>query len=356
MLQNIFKTGLIILALFAVGCSEKDPDRSDLQEEQLEEEELEEDEESGSEPTNVPPVERYGQLSVDGNRIVDQDGNPVRLAGMSFFWSQWIGKYYTPEAVKWLKDDWRCTIVRAAMAVEHDGYLANPEVEKQKVITVVDAAIEEGLYVLIDWHDHEAENHLEEAKAFFGEMAQRYGDYPNIIYEPYNEPLQDAPWSSVLKPYHQAIIDTIRFHDPDNIVVCGTRTWSQNVDEPANDPIDDENVAYTLHFYAATHKQWLRDRAKAAMDKGIALMVTEFGTTEASGDGFIDKDEMRLWWDFMEKHKISWCNWSIADKQEASAALMPGASPRGGWTADMITKSGNLVKAEIIRHNPAPAD
>lgn len=267
MLQNIFKTGLIILALFAIGCTEKDPDPSDLQEKLLEE-----DEESGSEPTNVPPVERYGQLSVDGNRIVDKDGNPVRLAGMSFFWSQWIGKYYTPEAVKWLKDDWRCTIVRAAMAIEHDGYLANPEVEKQKVITVVDAAIEEGLYVLIDWHDHEGENHMEEAKAFFGEMAQRYGDYPNVIYEPYNEPLQDVFWSSVLKPYHQAIIDTIRFHDPDNIVVCGTRTWSQNVDEPANDPINDENVAYTLHFYAATHKQWLRDRAKAAMDKGIALV------------------------------------------------------------------------------------
>lgn len=356
MLKHLFKIGTLVLFMFMAGCNEKDPTPSDKQKGPVQEEEEIEEEEEGTKPTNVPPVERYGQLSVDGNRIVDKDGNPIQLAGMSFFWSQWIGKYYTPEAVKWLKNDWRCTAVRAAMAVGHDGYLANPEVEKQKVKTVVDAAIEEGLYVLIDWHDHEGENHLEEAKAFFGEMAQLYGDYPNVIYEPYNEPLQDASWSSVLKPYHQAIIDTIRFHDPDNIVVCGTRTWSQNVDEPANDPLDDENVAYTLHFYAATHKQWLRDRAKAAMDKGIALMVTEFGTTEASGDGFIDKAEMRLWWDFMAENNISWCNWSIADKQEASAALMPGADPKGGWADNMISESGHLVRDEIIKHNPPPED
>src|SRR5690606_15786452 len=99
---------------------------------------------------------------VEGNKIMDESGTPVQLRGMSFFWSQWIGKYYNREAVKWLKDDWRCTVVRAALSVEHGGYLENPEAEKAKIKTVVEAAIEEGLYVIIDWHDHEAEKHLEE--------------------------------------------------------------------------------------------------------------------------------------------------------------------------------------------------
>jgi len=304
-------------------------------------------------PSVANAVNEYGQLKISGNRIVGKNTQPVQLRGMSFFWSQWIGKYYTPETVKWLKDDWRCTLVRAAMAIDNDGYLKNPAVEKQKVITVVDAAIAQGLYVIIDWHDHEAEKHTEQAKAFFAEMAQKYGDNPNIIYEIYNEPL-NVSWSTVIKPYAEAVIAAIRQHDPDNIVVVGTRNWSQDVVAAANDPIAGGNIAYTLHYYAATHKQWLRDNAATALNKGIALIVTEFGTCEASGNGFLDAAESKLWWKFLDDNKISWTNWSLADKQESTAALKPGASPTGQWPDTQITPSGLLVRAELQTHNPKP--
>ncbi|MGB2821174.1 MAG: cellulase family glycosylhydrolase, partial [Phycisphaerae bacterium] len=85
-------------------------------------------------------VGKHGQLRVEGNRIVDKNGKPVALHGMSLFWSQWMGQYYNAEAVKWLRDDWGCTVVRAAMAVESGGYLRNPKREKQKVIEVIQAA------------------------------------------------------------------------------------------------------------------------------------------------------------------------------------------------------------------------
>lgn len=343
---------LCCLSFLAFASCQENPTRPDDEQEEIdEEEEEEENEEEEEQPTNTPPVERYGQLRVEGNKIVSEDGDTVQLRGMSFFWSQWIGKYYTPETVAWLQTDWRATVVRAAMAVDHDGYLTNPEREKNRVKAVVDAAIAAGLYVIIDWHDHEAENHLEAAKDFFGEMASTYGDHPNVIYEPYNEPL-DVSWSGVLKPYFESVIDTIRAHDPDNIVVCGSRQWSQQVTEPANDPINDENVAYSLHYYAATHKQWLRDRAKTALDKGITLMVTEYGTCEASGSGFLDEAETKLWWAFMDEHKISHCNWSIADKVETAAALKPGASATGGWTEADLTESGLLVRSHLIEKNP----
>jgi len=297
-------------------------------------------------------VETYGQIKVQGNIIIDKNGQPVQLRGMSLFWSQWMGKYYTPETVKWLKDDWRCTMVRAAMAIEEgDGYLKNPELEKQKVITVVDAAIAQGLYVIINWHDHHAERNVTQAKAFFSEMAQKYGDKPNVIYEIYNEPL-DVSWKDVIKPYAEAVIQAIRQHDPDNIVVVGTRKWSQEVDEAASNPIAGGNIAYTLHYYAATHKQWLRDNASSALKKGVALMVTEFGTCEASGDGFLDVTESKAWWKFLDDNKISWANWSIADKVEGTAALKPGASPTGGWTESQITPSGKLVREELQSKNP----
>jgi endoglucanase len=297
------------------------------------------------------PVEAYGQLHVKGTKIVTQYGKSIQLRGMSFFWSQWIGKYYNYDCVKWLRNDWRCTVVRAAMAVESDGYLANPEVEKQKVIDVVDAAIELGIYVIIDWHDHNAQNHQSQAVSFFTEMARLYCSYPNVIYEPFNEPLEVA-WNTVLKPYHEAVIAGIRQYDPDNIVICGTRTWSQQVSEAAQNPLSDPNVAYTLHYYASTHKQWLRNNAQAALNKGVALWVTEYGTTESSGTGYIDVAETNAWWDFMDKNQISWCNWSVADKSENSAALLPGASATGGWTEAMITTSGKMVRNELRAKNP----
>lgn len=298
------------------------------------------------------PIERYGQLKIQGNKLVDKNNQPVQLRGMSFFWSQWIGGYYNTHAVKWLKDDWKCTIVRAAMAVEFDGYLTNPAREKAKVIAVVDAAIQQGLYVLVDWHDEKAHTHADAEVAFFSEIAQKYANSPNIIYEIWNEPV-GVNWSGVIKPHAETIIKAIRKYDPDNIIVVGTPNWSQNVDEAANDPLSSyTNIAYTLHYYASTHKQWLRDKATVALNKGLALFATEFGTSEASGNGYLDETETKLWWSFLDQHKISWCNWSLADKNETSAALMPGASVNGGWTDAQLSPSGKIVRSELRLKNP----
>lgn len=294
-------------------------------------------------------VEQHGFLQVKGNRIVDAKGKPVQLRGMSLFWSQWIGKYYTAETVNWLRDDWKCTVVRAALAVEPDGYLKNPEVEKKKVFTVVDAAIKAGIYVIIDWHDHNAHLHTEQAVAFFGEVAKRYSKVPNVIYETYNEPLQNAVWATQIKPYHEAVIAAIRQYDKKNLIVCGTRAWSQQVEEASLSPLKGSNIAYSLHFYAGTHKQWLRDNAAKALKNGAALFVTEFGTTEASGNGPVDRDETQKWWEFCDANGISWCNWSVADKNESSAVLKPGASPTGKWKDTDISPSGLFVRDELRR-------
>lgn len=311
------------------------------------------DAESGDAEETLPSVVAlHGQLQVAGNRILDKNEKTVQLRGMSLFWSQWMGQYYTPEVVSWLKSDWQCTVVRAAMGVEDaDGYLTHPDREKQKVFTVIDAAIEAGIYVIVDWHSHHAEDNVEEAKAFFSEVAQKYGNRPNIIYELYNEPL-NVSWESVLKPYHEAVLAEIRKYDPDNLVICGTRNWSQEVDEVVGNEIEDVNVAYTLHYYAASHKQELRNKASIALDNDLALFVTEYGTTDYSGDGFIDVPETNTWWAFLDDNNISWCNWSVADKQENSAILKPNASNLGQWPDSDLTTSGLLVREEIRSKNP----
>ena len=181
---------------------------------------------------------------------------------------------------------------------------------------------------------------------FFKEIAGLYGEYPNVIYEIYNEPLR-ASWSKEVKPYAEKLISEIRDLDPDNIIVVGSPHWAQDVDEASLDPLTGDNIAYSLHFYAGTHKQWLRDKALVAMDNGIALWVTEFGTCNSDGDGPIDYEEMELWFDFMKKHSISWCNWSVGDKDETSAILKAGADSTGGWTDSELSESGKYIRRKM---------
>ncbi|GAA4046591.1 hypothetical protein GCM10022409_35810 [Hymenobacter glaciei] len=290
-------------------------------------------------------------MRVQGNKIMSQTtGQPVSLAGSSLFWSNagWGGeRYYSANVLGWLKNNWNATIVRAAMGVdEGGGYLENPAREKAKVKIVVDAAIAAGMYVIIDWHSHHAEQHQIEAIAFFKEMATTYGNSPNVIYEIYNEPLQ-VSWSGVIKPYANAVVAAIRAIDPDNLIVVGTPTWSQDVDVASADPIQGTNIAYTLHFYAATHKQSLRDKATTALSRGVALFVTEWGTCEASGNGFVDSASTQEWMNFMKANSISHCNWALNDKGEAASALVTGTSPMASWSDTFLTASGRLVKGYV---------
>jgi endoglucanase len=296
-------------------------------------------------------VERYGQLRVSGNRIVDKTGTAVQLRGMSLYWSQWVPKYYNYNTVKWLRDDWKVTVVRAAMAVDVGGYATNPAAEQAKVFTVIDAAISLGIYVIVDFHVHDAAAYRTQAQTFFRAVAQKYGASPNILYETWNEPL-DVSWANVIKPYHQTLVSTIRQYDPDNIIILGTGFYSQRVDEAAANKVTGSNLAYTLHFYANTHKDGLRATAQRALDNNAALFVTEYGTTDASGKGTVNETETRAWYTFMDQNKISHANWSVADIPEASAALVSGASENGGWTTAQIKQSGLFVRAELRAKYP----
>lgn len=297
------------------------------------------------------PVKVNGQLHIKGSQLLNEQGESLQLAGMSLFWSQWQPQYYNQESIGILKDYWNVSVVRAAMGVEHGGYLDHPKAEKEKVFNVIDAAITHGIYVIVDWHDHKAEEHITEAKTFFREVAEKYGDYPHLIYEVYNEPLQ-VSWDDTLKPYHEEIIAEIRKFDADNIIVCGTPNWSQDVDDAAENPIEGENIAYTLHFYAGTHQDELMQKAEKAIEAGLPIIVTEFGTTEADGDGMVYRKDTQKWLKFMDKHKLSWCNWSIADKDEASAALKPGTIPTQMNNRESWTESGAFIR-EVLRkkHN-----
>ena len=293
-------------------------------------------------------IDIHGLLEVNGNRIVNKNNEPVSLAGNSFFWSNdgWGGeKYYNSEVVSWLKEDWNTSIVRASMGVEDPGgYLDNKTANKDRVKIIIDAAIQEGIYVIVDWHSHHAEDYVDEAIIFFEEIASLYGDNDNVIYEIYNEPL-DISWSETIKPYAISVISAIRAIDPDNLIVVGTPEWSQRIDLAAADPIlGFPNIAYTLHFYTVYHHQWLRDRASAALDDGIAIFVSEWGSI---GYSIVDT-EANDWMTWCFTNKIIHCNWAVNDKEEEWSILVPGASTNGNWNDNDLTEAGKLAKNIIL--------
>lgn len=290
-------------------------------------------------------VDNHGQLKVSGTRLVDQQGKTIALKGVSLGWHNWWPRFYNQKTINWLNEDWNCQLVRAAIGVGVDNdYIHNPAFALERLYVVVDAAISNGMYVIIDWHSHHIQ--LAEAKEFFQTVASKYKDYPNIIYEIYNEPIDDS-WSEV-KVYAEEVIRAIRAIDKKNIILVGSPNWDQDIHLVADDPIlGFENIMYTVHFYAATHAQWLRDRADYALQKGIPVFVSECAAVEADGNGPINHTEWNTWINWMKQHQISWVAWSIADKDESCSMLKDHTVPVDQWTQEELKEWANMVRPQL---------
>jgi len=293
----------------------------------------------------------------------------VQLRGMSFFWSM-AGEgrdYYNADVVNWLADDWKVNVVRAAMGVDENwgsgstGYLAGDKSgtvsNKQRVFDVVDAAIARGIYVIIDWHSHTAHQNTDKAKEFFEEMAAKYKDKPNVLYEVFNEPQNGGTgvttanfWTNTVKPYMETVVAAIRAIDPANVIIIGTPTWCQDVDVAAANPVDGVNLVYTQHFYSYSHKEPIRVKARAALNtSNKPVFVSEFGVCKSDGKTPLDTAEATKWLDFLDSNKVSWVNWSVSYKDEGASALKPAVRKLdGGWTVDDLTVSGAYIRNKLI--------
>lgn len=288
-------------------------------------------------------VSQNGQLQVVGTKLCNQAGESVMLRGMSSHGLQWYSQFTSKEALAF-SSKYGANVFRVAMYTQEGGYLSNKDSIKTKLIQAVDNALSLDLYVVIDWHilsDGDPNAHTREAKEFFSQLSLRYQNNPGVLYEICNEPNGGVSWSDISR-YASQVIPVIRKNSPNAVIFCGTPTWSQDVDEAAKNPLPYENILYSLHFYAGTHGQGLRDKAEAALKKGLPLFVTEWGTSDASGGGGTYTKESEAWLAFLEKRRIGWINWSYCDKGESSAALLPGASPSHLQEQD-LSKSGAFV-------------
>lgn len=295
------------------------------------------------------PVQRYGFLRVKGAALVDNNGKTVALHGVSYGWHNFWPRFYNKKSAEWLAKDWNVSVVRAAIGAEtKNGYIDNPRLAMRSVEAVIKGAIKSGIYVIVDWHSHNI--NLDSATLFFTAIAQKYHRYPNIIYELFNEPDYET-WQDV-KSYAEKLITVIRAYDKRNIILVGCPHWDQDIDLPAADPIKNaSNIMYTLHFYAATHKETLRQKCDSALTKGLPVFISESAGMEASGDGKIDYEQWQKWINWADDRKISWVVWSISDKDETCSMLKPIASSLGNWSKNDLKESGIYTKQILKKYN-----
>lgn len=294
------------------------------------------------------PVERHGQLHVEGTQLTDSHRQPVQLRGVSMGWHNMWPRFYNQGTVDRLTGDWGADLVRCSVGVAHldSGFDCDSTAAYAVVDSIVQGAVRNGAYVLVDFHSHP--NKLADAKRFFTHVAGKYGSLPNIMYEIWNEPTEVA-WSEC-KAYAEELIPVIRALDPDGIVVVPTPRWDQEVDKAADDPIrGTDNLLYSLHYYAATHKGWLRDKAQYALDKGLPLIMSECASMLHTGDGVVDTKEWDEWMRFADDKGISWAAWSISDKDESCSMLRPSAASDGRLWKDSDLKPWAVLVKHYLR-------
>ncbi len=288
------------------------------------------------------PVAKHGKLKVSGTNIVDEHGNVFQIKGVSTHGIAWFPQYVNKAAFKTLRDKYGINTIRLAMySNPSDGYSSSTV---DKVIEGVKYAKELGMYVIIDWHvlnDGNPNQYKSEAKKFFRKMSSKYKNTKNIIYEICNEPNGNVTWSGDVKPYAKTIIKVIRKKAKNSIIVVGTTTWSQDVDIAADAPLKGyKNIVYTLHFYAATHKDDIRNKLTYAHNKGLPVLVTEFSICDASGTGALDKASGNTWMKLLDKYNIGYAAWSLCNKDEASALISPSCSKTSGWSKSDLSAAG----------------
>lgn len=233
-------------------------------------------------------VSEHGQLSVSSSGfVVDKNQSVFQIQGISTHNLAWYPEYVNVDTFRKLRDEFNINTIRLAMYTAEDGgYCVSDDTARQQMLACltsgIEAAIQLDMYVIVDWHilsDSNPNLYKETALSFFERIASTYGDKPNILYEICNEPNGDTSWDEI-KSYSVDVIDRIRMYAPQSIVIVGTPTWSQDVDIASSSPIERTNLLYSLHFYAATHKEDLQSKLQTALTNGLPVFVSEFGITE----------------------------------------------------------------------------
>lgn len=318
-----------------------------------------------------------GWLKTEGANLLNEKGEPIQLRGLSSHGIQWFPDVLTYENLKELKQNWNINVFRIAMYTDENanGYIVHPQELKDEVNRIVESAVKLDMYVIIDWHilkDNNPQIYQKQSIEFFDEMSKKYAEVPNVIYEICNEPNGDEViWDRNVKPYAEEVIKTIRANCPKSFIIVGTPDWCKSLKTAASNPLDYENIAYSCHFYAGSHKGEIQSQIDYCIENNLPVFISECGITNASGNGEIYADKYRAWIDFLNERNLSFVYWSFCNKDESSSILRPDYAPKKtsndtetsdvGDNSDQVNNSvgediQNEIDSESDNEESVPAD
>jgi len=302
-------------------------------------------------------LDYYGQLHVEDGVLVDAEGETVQLTGVSSHGLSWYPEYVTADSIKALRDNWGINVIRLAMYTsDYNGYcVAGEEIQsvlKDNIDEAVTAATENDMYVIIDWHilnDGNPNEYKSQAIQFFGEIVRKYEDNENVIYEICNEPNGDTTWEDI-KKYANEVIPVIRNVDEDALILVGTPSYSSDLDSVLEAPLDFDNIMYTYHFYAGTHKSSARNSLTNALDAGLPVFISEYGLVSADGDGTVDTKEAEKWIDILKEYNLSSCIWNLSNKAEGSALISADCDKTADFEYEELSEQGQYF-FDLLQNN-----
>lgn len=286
-------------------------------------------------------------LHVEGNRIVDAEGAPVRLRGVNIedpvllerqdldgdgesdpHYDQVDGDFARVAS-------WGANVVRLAAAPGFVEYFGESYFTDY-YDWLVDLAQDHGLYAIAEYHgigdpggwypsEYDGalpdlvvplyDSDLDKAIAFWEVAAGRYGERDHVLFDIFNEPASEerefgwADW----RPFGEQLIAVVRERS-NNLILGPGPYWTSDLSEVGEDPWDDSNVVYPVHMYpgslwgggADPREQW--DERFGYLADDYPVMVTEWGFHDG-GDSVTDGTREEFGeplLDYLDEREMSW--------------------------------------------------
>lgn len=237
------------------------------------------------EPPIEPEEPALAPLHVEGNKIVDPQGNEVILRGLTYIDQGHNNRGDNVDNdFRIAAQEWKANVMR--MPVHPVTYSGNPESYFTRFLDPqIEAAEKYGMYVSIDYHAYD-EQDLAALQEFWGLVAPRYADKDFILYEIMNEPTK-GDWG-IWRQNVETITDLIRSYDPDAVIIMNGLSWGYVISYALDDPVQRDNIVYGSHPYPVkldscrpsctveqSYSNW--DYRFGSVKERYPVIATEFG-------------------------------------------------------------------------------
>ncbi len=286
------------------------------------------------------------RLHTRGKKVLNASGKPVWLYGVNIASLEWsTDGEHIEESVNRAINDWKVNLIRLPLAQDQwFGKMMNQTdggaAYRALVDKLVDTCAAGHVYIDLDLHWSDAGKWVNEggksgqhsmpdknSVAFWQDMATRYKNWPNVIFDLYNEPrdVSFAVWRDggtvTEKPDRkktgqakvtyeavglQKLYDTVRATGATNVVTVGGLDWAYDLSGVLQGyGIKGSNLIYETHPYQEK-KNWDKNFGDTSWKYPVYMGEWGFGVRNTNGLGYAQSLMQ-----YARKHKLHWTAWDM---------------------------------------------